>query len=70
MLLAVRQIYSNVVSSLAKYPERRYVSAENIFFSHWWFEQQHFAIRTKVKELVDEGEWRSRKVARCKVSYV
>ncbi|CAN8006665.1 unnamed protein product, partial [Ixodes pacificus] len=53
---AVQHIYSSVVDSLSRYPERRYVSAENVYFSRWLMENQNVGNLTAVQRLVDSGK--------------
>ncbi|XP_077497604.1 lysosomal alpha-mannosidase-like [Amblyomma americanum] len=50
----VREIYATVVEALQLGSDRRYVSAENVFFSRWWSEQSA-AVRRRVHELVQSG---------------
>ncbi|KAL3225231.1 hypothetical protein MRX96_025964 [Rhipicephalus microplus] len=51
---AVRLIYDTVLRALEQNSKRRYMSAENIFFSRWWKKQSQ-AVRHRVKKLVQSG---------------
>ncbi|XP_049276024.1 lysosomal alpha-mannosidase-like [Rhipicephalus sanguineus] len=51
---SVRLIYDTVLEALQQSRKRRYVSAENIFFSRWW-EKQPKAVRRRVHQLVQSG---------------
>lgn len=51
----VEHIYTGVRDSLLKYPERRFVSAENVYFSRWYKLQTQLAAREAVHELVRTG---------------
>ncbi|XP_040068327.1 lysosomal alpha-mannosidase-like [Ixodes scapularis] len=53
---AVQHIYNNVMDSLSRYPERRYVSAENVYFSRWLMENQNVGNLATVQRLVDLGK--------------
>ncbi|CAN8026384.1 unnamed protein product, partial [Ixodes persulcatus] len=50
----VQSIYDTTTRSLLANPQRRYVSAENVFFSRWW-KAQSTAGRGQVSRLVREG---------------
>ncbi|XP_037554961.2 lysosomal alpha-mannosidase [Dermacentor silvarum] len=48
---SVRSIYDTVLEALEENSKRRYVSAENVFFSRWWKDQSK-AARRQVHKLV------------------
>ncbi|XP_065295621.1 lysosomal alpha-mannosidase-like isoform X2 [Dermacentor albipictus] len=50
----VSSIYDTVLQALGENRRRRYVSAENVFFSRWWKDQSK-AIRRRVHNLVQSG---------------
>ncbi|XP_064486663.1 lysosomal alpha-mannosidase-like [Ornithodoros turicata] len=50
----VRNIYNSSIRSLLGNQARRYVSAENVFFSRWWHEQDE-SMRKEVRNLVSSG---------------
>ncbi|XP_037529043.2 lysosomal alpha-mannosidase-like [Rhipicephalus sanguineus] len=49
-------IYTSATRALWAKPSRRYVSAENVFFSRWW-NQQSIEVQTKVQEMVASGRF-------------
>ncbi|XP_037529567.2 lysosomal alpha-mannosidase-like [Rhipicephalus sanguineus] len=51
----VQHIYTSVRDSLMKYPQRRFVSAENVFFSRWLRMQTNHQAMESVHELVRAG---------------
>ncbi|KAG0422754.1 hypothetical protein HPB47_001447 [Ixodes persulcatus] len=51
---SVQSIYDTTTRSLLANPQRRYVSAENVFFSRWW-KAQSTAGRGQVSRLVREA---------------
>ncbi|XP_075729136.1 lysosomal alpha-mannosidase [Rhipicephalus microplus] len=51
----VQHIYASVRESLMKYPQRRFVSAENVFFSRWLRMQTNYQASESVHELVRAG---------------
>lgn len=51
----VQHIYTSVRDSLLKYPQRRFVSAENVFFSRWLALQKEHQAKESVHELVRAG---------------
>ncbi|KAH6921434.1 hypothetical protein HPB50_000151 [Hyalomma asiaticum] len=51
---SVRLIYDSVLEALEGNHKRRYVSAENVFFSRWWHDQPK-AARHRVHQLVQSG---------------
>ncbi|CAN7938249.1 unnamed protein product, partial [Ixodes hexagonus] len=51
---SVRHIYDTTTRSLLANPQRRYVSAENVFFSRWWKDQTPEG-RENVSRLVQSG---------------
>ncbi|KAH6922526.1 hypothetical protein HPB50_015268 [Hyalomma asiaticum] len=51
----VQHIYTSVRDSLMKYPQRTFVSAENVFFSRWLAMQKNHQARESVHELVRTG---------------
>ncbi|XP_072140452.1 lysosomal alpha-mannosidase-like [Dermacentor andersoni] len=52
---SVQHIYTSVRDSLMKYPQRRFVSAENVFFSRWMTLQKAHQAKESVHELVRAG---------------
>ncbi|XP_064486653.1 lysosomal alpha-mannosidase-like isoform X2 [Ornithodoros turicata] len=51
---AVSHIYSTTTRAMLHYPSRRYVSAENVFFSRWW-NNQSYEVQGQVRELIETG---------------
>ncbi|XP_077547805.1 lysosomal alpha-mannosidase-like [Haemaphysalis longicornis] len=51
----VRDIYTTTTKALSENPSRRYVSAENVFFTRWWHEQPD-DVRETVRDLVQSGQ--------------
>ncbi|XP_077547808.1 lysosomal alpha-mannosidase-like [Haemaphysalis longicornis] len=51
----VQLIYDSTTKALLDNPSRRYVSAENVFFSRWWM-KQNMTTRMKVLDLVHSGQ--------------
>ncbi|XP_064486675.1 lysosomal alpha-mannosidase-like isoform X2 [Ornithodoros turicata] len=51
---SVSYIYTNSIDALLQNRQRRYVSAENVFFSRWWTEQSPEQ-RQAVRKLVTSG---------------
>ncbi|XP_075525954.1 lysosomal alpha-mannosidase-like isoform X2 [Dermacentor variabilis] len=52
---SVQHIYTSVRDSLMKYPQRKFVSAENVFFSRWMTLQKAHQAKESVHELVRAG---------------
>lgn len=50
----VQLILDSVVTELLKDPEKRFIYVESAFFFKWW-DQQTDALKTQVKQLVNEG---------------
>ncbi|XP_049513867.1 lysosomal alpha-mannosidase-like [Dermacentor silvarum] len=50
----VQTIYTGTTAALWNKPSRRYVSAENVFFSRWWNEQSA-EVQTQVRSMVQSG---------------
>ncbi|XP_077497606.1 lysosomal alpha-mannosidase-like [Amblyomma americanum] len=51
---SVRLIYNTSLDALSQNPNRRFVSAENIYFSRWWREQPS-DIKNTVRDFVQSG---------------
>ncbi|KAH6921432.1 hypothetical protein HPB50_000149 [Hyalomma asiaticum] len=52
----VQTIYNSATEALWNKASRRYVSAENVFFSRWW-DQQSEDVQGRVKEMVQSGRF-------------
>ncbi len=52
----VQYIIDSAIESLLENPDRRFIYVEMAFFWRWWVEQTE-DMQTKVKELVNQGQF-------------